>query len=215
LSSGSQAGAVEASLSEHEALDRACAEILEKASPLRVEPAGSEGEREACFRLRYRCVVDQGWADPSDFPDGLERDAYDELATHLCAWDGPEPAGTVRLIFPKGGVMLPIEREFGVKLRPPGEVVDGGRLVVAPGYRGEAGHRVLAALFSRCWELARAEGYSRFAALAPAPIIALYRGQGIRLEVLGEARPFWGEQRRPIIISGADPKALFSRARSG
>jgi N-acyl-L-homoserine lactone synthetase len=207
-------GAAQVSLAEPEALDRVCAQLIETAAPLRVEPARSADDRESCFRLRYRCIVEQGWAPPSDFPDGMEHDEYDELATQVCAWDGSELAGTVRLVFPQHGLVLPIEKEFGVELRPAGEVVDGGRLVVASRHRGEAGHRVLAALFARCWQLARARGLSRFAAVAPDGIVALYRSQGMRIELLGEPRLFWGEERRPIIISGADPDALFSRARA-
>jgi N-acyl-L-homoserine lactone synthetase len=205
--------ATEVSPTELEALDRACAQVLEAASQLEVEPASSAAQREACFRLRFHCVVEHGWAGPADFPDGMERDAYDELATHVGAWKGSELAGTVRLLFPQRGLLLPIEKEFGVELRPPSEVVDGGRLVVAPRYRGEAGHRVLAALFSRSWQLARTEGLCRFAALAPDGIIGLYRALGIRVKVLGEPRPFWGEERQPIMISGADPETLFSQAR--
>jgi N-acyl-L-homoserine lactone synthetase len=198
---------------EAEALDRACAQILDAAPSLRVEPAASVAERRACYRLRYRCVVDQGWADPSDFPDGMERDSYDELAVHLCAWERSALAGTVRLVFPRPELELPIEREFGVDLGGWGEMVDGGRLVVAPGYRGQAGHRVLAALFARCWQLAREAGLSRFAAVAPDGVIQLYRSVGLHIEVVGEPRRFWGEDRRPIVISGADPGALFSKAR--
>jgi N-acyl-L-homoserine lactone synthetase len=212
VSSG-RAATAGTSTAEREALDRVSAQVLESAAPLRVEPARTAAEREACYRLRYRCVVEQGWANPSDLPDGMERDSDDELATHVCGWDGRKLAGTVRLVFPRPELELPIEREFGVELRPPGEIVDGGRLVVAPGYRGEAGHQVLAALFARCWQLAREAGRSRFAAVAPDGVIALYRSLGLSIEVVGEPRRFWGEDRRPIVISGADPEAVFSKAR--
>ncbi len=195
------------------ALDLACARILESAAPLRVEPARSAAEREACYRLRYRCVVDEGWAEASEFPDATERDPYDDHSVQICAWEGSELAGMVRLVFPRPGLTLPIEEEFGVELRPPGEVVDGGRLVVAPKHRAELGHRVLAALFSRCWLIAREQGLGRFASAAPDRVIRLYRRAGIRVEVLGEPRSFWGEERRPILLTGADPARFFRGAR--
>jgi N-acyl-L-homoserine lactone synthetase len=212
-SRGTAEAAAEAPSGEAEAVDRACAQVLESAEPLRVEPGCSAAEREACFRLRYRCVVENGWADPSDLPDGTERDAYDDIAVHICAWNGSELAGTVRLVFPRPGLTLPIEKEFGVELRPPGEVVDGGRLVVAPEHRGDADHRVLAALFSSCWLRARERGLHRFASVSPDRIVALYRRLGLNVEVLGEPRAFWGEERRPILLTGADPVALFPGAR--
>jgi N-acyl-L-homoserine lactone synthetase len=203
----------ETSLAEQEALDRVCAEVLEFAVPLRVGPAGSPAERDECFRLRYRCVVEEGWADAGEFADGMEQDAYDRLATHICAWSGSELAGTVRLMFPRPGVALPIEEEFDVDLWPPGQVVDGGRLVVAPRHRGKAGHVVLAALFARCWQVGRERGFSRFAAVAPDGIVKLYRSLGMRIDELGEPRLYWGQERQPIMISGADSELVFSGSR--
>ena len=197
-----------------DALDAVCVQILESsAEKLRVEPARSVDEREACFRLRYRCVVEEGWVDPSEFPDERECDAYDEDAVHICAWEGTELAGTVRLVFPQAGLTLPIEQEFGVELHPPGEVLEGGRLVVARKHRAELGHRVLATLFSRCWLIARERGFSRFASVAPDKVVRLYSRSGVDVEVLGEPREFWGEQRRPILVTGADPDAAFRGAR--
>ena len=195
-------------------LDLTCEHILESAAPLRVEPARSAAERDAAHHLRYQCVVDEGWADASEFPDAAERDAYDDHAVQLCAWEGSELAGVVRLVVPCPGLTLPIEKEFGVKLDPPGEVVDGGRLVLAPKHRAELSQRVLAALFSRCWLIAREQGLRRFASAASDRVIRLYRHSGMRIEVLGEPRTYWGEERRPFLLTGADPAAFFRRARA-
>ena len=199
-----------------EALDRACERILEAAAGrLRVEVAGTEAEREACYRLRYRCAIEEGWADPAELPDGMERDPYDDEAVHICAWHGSELAGTVRLVFPRPGLTLPIERDFGVELRPPGKVVDGGRLVVAQRYRASLGYRVLATLFSRCWLIARERGLSWFASVAPDRVIKLYRRSGLIVEVIGEPREFWGAERHPFLLTiiGADPERFFKGAR--
>ncbi len=165
-----------------------------------------------CHHLRYRCVVDEGWAEAAEFPDATERDEYDDHGIQICAWDDSELAGTVRLVFPQPGLTLPIEKEFGVELHPPNEAVDGGRLVVAPKHRAAIGQRVLAALFARCWLVAREHGLRRFASVAPDRVIRLYRRSGILIEVLGEPRTFWGEERRPILLTGADPARFFRGA---
>lgn len=58
--------------------------------------------REECFRLRYQvyCLEHTGYEDPSAFPDGLERDAYDPHSLHALLRHRATDTfiGTVRLI---------------------------------------------------------------------------------------------------------------------
>jgi N-acyl-L-homoserine lactone synthetase len=194
-------------LARIESVDLLCERFLEHAAPLTFRTA-ERSERDAIFRLRYECVIEKGWARPEDYPDGLERDAYDDDAVHVTAWEGDGLAGTVRLVFPAPGRRFPIEEEFGLRLERPEEVVDGGRLVVAPGYRGDSGHQVLTGLFAQAWVEARKRGLDVFAAVAPPGVIKLYRQVGFDITVLGSPRPYWGEERAPILISGADPEAV-------
>src|SRR5262249_40989092 len=88
---------------------------LSRLAPLAFGVARSPAELEAVYRLRYEVVMDQGWAKPEGFPDGLERDAFDERALQIVVWDGSELVGTTRLVAPKAGCRLPTEEAFDVE----------------------------------------------------------------------------------------------------
>jgi N-acyl-L-homoserine lactone synthetase len=159
---------------------------------------------DAVLRMRYECVVEMGWGNPEDYPDGRERDEHDDGAIFIVCRDGTAIVGTLRLVLPREGRLLPIERDFGIRVESPGESVDAGRLVIAPGYRGGPGHPVLAGLFCRCWLEARKLGYRRIVAATPSKIIDLYRRLGLRITVLGPPQAHWGEERAPIELAGGE-----------
>lgn len=166
--------------------------------------AGTVSEREAVYRLRYETVIEQGWARPEDYPDGLERDAHDDEAIHLVAWDGSALAGTARMVLPSPNRDLPLEAAYEIRIEPVGRVVDGGRLIVAGDRRGEAAHKVVACLFCRFWLETRERGFNRIAAVAPAKVIDFYRRLGLEVTVLGEPRDYWGAERYPILLAGTE-----------
>lgn len=61
----------------------------------------SISEIKECFRLRYdEYCLNRSWEDPSEFPDGLEQDAYDQNAVHVLLQNTVtgDPVGTVRII---------------------------------------------------------------------------------------------------------------------
>ncbi len=65
----------------------------------------SLAEINECFRLRYNeFCLSRGWEDASSFPEGLERDRYDEDAVHILLRDTVTGAsvGTVRIIYHDG-----------------------------------------------------------------------------------------------------------------
>src|SRR5689334_7861676 len=123
------------------ALDHLAERLVESASNLRVVVATTAAERDAGFRLRYRQVVDQGWAPPDELPEGMERDAYDADALQICAWSGETFVGTIRVVLPAAGRRLPVETDFDLDIEPIGAVVEIGRLVIDPMYRGDPIHR--------------------------------------------------------------------------
>lgn len=67
------------------------------------------------YELRYQVYcVENPFEDPADFPNGLERDAFDDSAVHslLIHRETLAPAGTVRMVFPDsgtGGGALPLD----------------------------------------------------------------------------------------------------------
>ena len=60
-------------------------------------------ERQAAYRLRYQAVIERGWLQPADLPEGREHDEYDDQAVHILAWDGETPVATCRLVLPARG----------------------------------------------------------------------------------------------------------------
>jgi GNAT acetyltransferase-like protein len=185
------------------ALDALSDRLLAAAASLRIAVATTDAERQDAYRLRYAQVVGQGWVDAADLPGGLEVDVYDPDALQICAWDGQALVGTLRLVFPKAGRPLPVEADFGIRVEPHGEVVEAGRLVIAPTYRGDPAHRAWGALFACGWTSMRARGYSVLAGAAAPRTVERLRALGLPFEILGPARPHWGEERHPVRLDPA------------
>jgi N-acyl-L-homoserine lactone synthetase len=197
------------------ALDRLTGQVLAALAPLTFEPAQTAADVDAVLRMRYECVVEMGWGKPEDFPDGRERDVFDDGATFIVCRDGIAIVGTLRLVVPEPDRPLPIERDFGIRVEPAGEAADAGRLVIAPGHRGGRGHPVLTGLFCRCWLEARKLGYDRIVAAAPSTIVDLYRDLGLRITVLGPPQVHWGEERAPIEVAGGEETFALLAAGTG
>jgi putative hemolysin len=185
------------------ALDRLSDRLLYRAPGLRVAVAATRAEREAAYRLRYEQVVRHGWAHRDDLPAGVERDAYDAEALHVGAWDGGVLVGALRLVMPVAGRRLPVEAAFGLDIEPRGAVVEVGRLVITPAYRGDPAHRAWGALFARAWLSTRAGGFAVLAGAASPRMVERLRVLGLPFEVLGPARPYWGEERHPVRLDPA------------
>lgn len=171
--------------------------FLTLAAPVRFGVAQSASEQKTAYRLRYNVVIDQGWARPEEFMDGLEQDGYDAQAVHLLGWDGQEAIATTRLVFPTAGKPLPTEVEFGLRVEPRGQVVDGSRAIVARAY-SDSRHRIFAGLLGFTWFEMQARGYNYLCGTAVPAMIRLCRSIGYHITVLGPARQYWGQQRHPI-----------------
>ena len=187
-----------------DAFDALAQEILGALEGLRFRRADGRAEVDATFRLRAACVLENGWAAPGELPDGRERDAYDEEATHVVCLEGDRIVGSLRLVPPRPGRPLPAERDFGIRVEPEGDAVDMGRIVTAPDRRAGRSHLILAGLFAQGWLEARAMGFDRVIGAVSDRALDLYRGLGVELDVLGPGREHWGEERRPVEFSGAD-----------
>lgn len=152
------------------------------------------------FRLRYRAITHHGWAHPEDYPDGLETDHRDDKALHIVGWDGAIPAAAARLIFPTAGQRLPTEEAFDLEIEPVGRVVDMGRVTVEPAY-SSIQHRVLAGLMAFAWREIAARGYTdACGAFASRAAIRIYQHMGFKTKILAPARPYWGDERFPILF---------------
>jgi N-acyl-L-homoserine lactone synthetase len=187
--------------------------LVAAAAPIQFDTARDDNERLAVYRLRYQVVIERGWAQPDTFPDGLERDSYDEAATHIVGWAGsgtqPSLAATARLVLPGEGVLLPTEAAFDLQVTPRGQVADMGRQIVARDYSSMR-HKVFAALLAKTWLEMRARGYWLVCGDFSPTMMRLYRMLGFAVAPLGPAREFWGEERAPILvdIAGSVPRLV-------
>ena len=190
-------------------LDLLASDLIRRALPVRFRLANSFSDLEQVFRLRYHVAVEKRWIKPEDFPDGIERDAYDERAVHILALDDGKVVGTSRLVFPQPGSCLPTEEVFGLISKSCEGVADVGRVCVAPGYRGE-NYRIFSALLCRTWiEMRNRECSRPLAAIAPSGA-RLYKSWGLKLEILGTPCNHWGEERYPVLISPAESPVIFA-----
>ena len=193
--------------------DALAAQLIARAVPLVFSVAQSPAEREAVYRLRYSIVVEKGWAKPEDYPDGLERDAYDDTAVQIVAWDADELAAAARLVLPVPGHPLPTEEAFGLKIESRTQVMDVGRTCVAQAYR-DAQHRVLAGLLGRTWIEMRARGCTEACGIFASSVVRMYRGMGFHVAILGAPRLFWGVERCPVLIRPAESLHTLTRSLS-
>jgi N-acyl-L-homoserine lactone synthetase len=184
-----------------DALDALADVLLARAAPVQFARAASAAEEDAAYRLRFDTVVDEGWATAADFPDGLERDEYDERAVHVLGRLGERLVAVARLVFPEPGRPLPTEREFDLVMQPADGVVDIGRAIVVKNYRS-AEHTLFGALLARCWLEIRARGHQNLCGAATRPRLERYQQFGLPLRVLGPSRRYWGEDRYPVSLNG-------------
>jgi N-acyl-L-homoserine lactone synthetase len=189
-------------------IDAKAARNVAWAAPIRFAVARTTSELEAVYRLRYLVVVERGWATPMDYPDGLERDPYDDRSVQIAAWDGEALAATCRLALPMPGELLPTEAAFGQKIRPRGRVLDVGRVCVASGYRSSQ-HQVFWGLLGQIWLEMRARGFTLACSTLSRPVARMYRNWyrtwGLELVSLGPPRAYLGELRFPALIQPATP----------
>jgi N-acyl-L-homoserine lactone synthetase len=179
------------------AIYTAVGKMLEATSSIRFEVAETPAEREAIYRLRYQTIIERGWAQPGNYPDGLELDAYDDRAVPIVGWHGDTLVATARIVFPTLGQALPTEADHNIKIEPQGQAADISRTIVVPAY-SEGQHRVSAALMGRCMLEILARGYYVISGSATLPMTRLYRRLGYVFTILGEPKHVWGEQRYPI-----------------
>jgi N-acyl-L-homoserine lactone synthetase len=181
--------------------DAIAADILERLAPLRFNEAKGKGERESGFRLRYRAVVERNMRASDNFPESLECDEFDPGAVHILGWDGERPIGTCRLVLPVPGRPLPIEEAFGLRVAGSDRMVEYGRMVVDPDYRGRD-HGVLLGLVARSWLSMRTLGFTAAVGATPERLVKLFDALGFTMTVIGPPRVHWGEKRCLIVCDG-------------
>jgi len=194
------------------ALDRLVARMV-TAGPLRFTVAEHDEERDLAYRLRHDAIVSRGWARPEELDDGREHDAFDPTAVHVLGWDGPTAVCAGRLVLPPGP--LPTEEACALVVEPQGQVVDVGRMVVAPSHQ-DPRHSTFVLLLGGLYLEVRRRGFHVGCGMMSAPVRTMCRQLGFRVELLGPDRPYWHEVRAPVRFEvGRDAAGLVERWRDG
>jgi N-acyl-L-homoserine lactone synthetase len=180
--------------------DAIATEMLAELEPFRFREAVDDAEREECFRLRYRAVAEFGLGPAESIADDLERDEFDPGAVQIIGRDDAVSIATCRLVLPAPGRILPAAHAFGIQLSGAVDVVEWGRVVVDPDYRGD-GHSIFMGLAAQGWRSMRARGYVACIAATPKRLIGLFEALGFTVTVLGAPRSYWGEERYPILCA--------------
>jgi len=178
-------------------------------SPFDYRVAADDSEREIAYRLRGGAVLDRGWCTADDLPGGTERDRYDDHAIQVIGWDGDVAMSTGRVVLPPG---LPTEDACGLVVEPSGEVVDVGRMCVAPSHQGLE-HAALIGLMCRLYLAMREQGFRFACGMMSPPARAMMGLFGLQLEILGPERTYWHESRTPVRFSLMSATRLLAGAR--
>jgi GNAT superfamily N-acetyltransferase len=181
--------------------DALARQILAELAPLVFWEADDESEREAAFRLRYRALAEMGLDVAAAFPDGRECDEFDASAVQIVGCEGGALVATCRLVLPLPKRRLPMLAAYALPMDAATDLVEWGRVVVDPAYRGD-GHSVFMGLAARGWLSLRARGFSRAIAATPKRLVSLFDALGFAVTILGGPRVYWGEERYPILCDG-------------
>src|SRR5215475_10293518 len=138
----------------------------------------------------------------------LARSPYDDRAIQVIGWDGNTAMSTGRVVLPPG---LPTEEACGLVVEPRGEVVDVGRMCVAPGHQGLE-HAALIGLMCRLYLVMREHGFRFACGMMSAPARAMMGLFGLQLELLGPERAYWNEPRVPVRFSLMSAARLMAGA---
>jgi hypothetical protein len=180
-------------------------------SPFDYRVAAEDSEREIAYRLRGSAVLDRGWCTAGDLLDGMERDGYDDRAIHVIGWDGDVAMSTGRVVLPPG---LPTEEACEIVVEPRGEVVDVGRMCVAPSYQSLE-HAALIGLMCRLYLAMREHEFAVACGMMSVPARAMMGLFGLQLEILGPERTYWNEPRAPVRFSLMSAARLLAGAEGG
>ncbi len=99
-----------------------------------------EEDEAALYRFRYRIYCEEGYINPAAYSDGTFSDKYDTVSDNVIALHQDEIVGCGRITH-ASAIGLPTLEYFNVTLPagvPYGSVVEMGRFMVVPQFRGRA-----------------------------------------------------------------------------
>jgi N-acyl-L-homoserine lactone synthetase len=162
--------------------------------------APTAGSLDAIHRLRYQVYcLEREFLDVRRYPDGRERDAFDEHSVHLAAI-GPTGTAlsTLRLVcdsplgFPLDKYVHSLWDSFGGLPRP--QVAEVSRLIVSPRHRrtNMSDPQLLFGLFRTLYEECHRRGLHHLLATMEPCLARLLRRLGFPFEPIGDTIDYFG-----------------------
>jgi N-acyl-L-homoserine lactone synthetase len=161
------------------------------------------------LKQRHGVYAFEGYIDPDAFPDGVFRDAFDDVSAHIAALDGYGAIVGSSRVVPPTSLGLPTHRlfsvpELGVDPKVVGEV---GRLAITPSHRGQA-LAVANGLIAGIYRALRSRGLSHFLAFMHPALVRMLNGLRIPVRPICELEIGDEQQEARRLMRG-----YFSRAR--
>ncbi|MEQ9462711.1 MAG: GNAT family N-acyltransferase [Haliea sp.] len=156
----------------------------------------------AIHRLRYRVYCEErAFFSPSDFPDRLESDEFDDYSVHFAAFDQDgEVAAAVRLVCPVPGRGLPFQQHCslfdGMTLPDQAQAGEVSRLVLNRGYRTPPGGggtgTVVMEVYRAMYQYSREQGIRYWYAAMERPLLRMLARIGVVFEPIGPEVDYCG-----------------------
>lgn len=164
----------------------------------------TKSEMDDIFRLRYQIYCVERKYLPNNYPDGMEKDEYDDLSITFRAKEEDKVVGCFRLIDQKNCPILPIQSHFEISWVPENgtRYVENSRLIVVKDtpYRR---HEVMLGLIRVAYQFNKNNNIDYcFAALEP-KLLRMLRSLGFPYEIAGKKNFYMGAEIVPTIMSMA------------
>jgi N-acyl amino acid synthase of PEP-CTERM/exosortase system len=194
--------------------------------------ADSPEDRDECFRIRFQVYcIDNGFEDPANNPDGLERDGFDSHSVHSVLTHNAtgNAIGTVRLVLPEEDGerrVLPMQRIAGAIAAdgaapfPAWRTAEISRFSIVKSFRhhtpdqgfearlsSEEWRKMLfhlpLGLIKSCVEMSVREGMTHWAAVMEPALLRLLTRLGIHFNPLGALVEYHGRRQPCWVDIGA------------
>jgi N-acyl-L-homoserine lactone synthetase len=161
-------------------------------------------ELEKIFKLRYQVYcVEKGYLKSEDYPDGLEKDKFDEHSVHFVALETTNTdrlIGCVRLIlFNKYGFPAELHCTLFEKTSNPNKTIEISRLIVDKDYRSSR-HFILLGLCKEIYLYNKLNNITHCYAVVDRLLFELLQKLGLPFKQIGESALYMGETI-PTILS--------------
>ena len=159
----------------------------------------SAEEKKLIYKLRYDIYCEEKkWLDSSNYLRCIENDNYDDSSLHFGAFDiNNILVGSVRLILPKNGMAIPIEKEFGFYPDCDQKKVEISRLVIPKDRRG---FNILGGLLREIYNWGITNDITHAYAIVENDLLKYINRKGYPFKPITEGKDYFGAYTIPICL---------------